>query len=653
MKRVKKTSLIALVLSAVLILASCGDENGNGALDPDAPVVHPPIEYEVTYAIFAFPTSLDPFFFTGTAGNLMMANIYDGLMFSFMGDTRDVRPLLAERMERSDCGFEFTFWLRDNIYFHNGEPVTIDCVVYSYERWMEAPLSREAAQIVDTVVADHADNSVTITVTSPTPTAILEFAFIPIIPESVFGPNGDPDMASPIDPINAVGAGAYRVVEFIQDYIIVLEAVEGSFHEDAFLGGNPIHTRRITYRFIPDQNARMIAFLAGDVVSIPDPTPEDIAYFYALQQEQEARGEFAPIRISFVEDTFRHGIGVNMFDPIVGARDGTPEEQERALQMRRAMSHAVNRQSLNMASFGGFADDTIRQLVHPLTEGHIPNMPYFPYDPDRARAYFEMTGFHEDPDFYLTLRYMSDDRWSTAFAIVVQDYLRRVGIPVELIGRTTAAHNEDIWTHGAFQITFMPYAPIIAVPDIAFRSPFHSTSGWNPFNFADPRVDYLLEAARLELDDDLRVSLYEEINIIVTQSLAFIPFMGAQSATLISGRWHGYFSSLTTPFPKLFKMWWEEDGIWEPNDGLPYLNGADLTTYTVEHFRPNADGTWPATPTYVTTSTGLNNGFGVTSTPADMFEGYELDPYVSEYNLTINPDGSTVARYFYRPIAED
>ncbi len=647
----RRLSVLSLALCTLLCLSACFTQAFASAAGDNA---YPPAKTEVSYALFAFPQSLDPFYYTGTAAFLMNANINDSLMFSYMGNTNDIRPLIAESMTKSEDGLVYTFKLREGVKFQNGEPVTVDSVVYSYTRWKEAPLSKEASAVVAGIEADHANNSVTITVTSPVPSVLLQFATnVPIIPESVYGPNGSPDTAQPIQPMAAVGCGAYKVTQFIQDQIIVLEAIDDYYLEDVYLGGNPVHTRKIVYRFLPEQNSRMVAFLAGDVVSIPDPTAEDVTYYDALEKEAVAKGEFSPIRVESVESAYRHGLACNMLDPIVGARDGTPEEQERAANLRRAISSAVDRQALNIAEFNGYANDAVRQLAHSLTEGYLPNMPYYPYDVAKAKEYFALTGYDKDPNFKLTLKYMSDDKWSTAFAIVVQDCLRKVGITVELEGKMTAAHNEDVWAPTRnYQLTYMPYSPVVSAPDTAYRSPYYSTSGWNPFNFADPRVDELIDAARTELDTEKRIAMYEELNTIATQSLAFIPFLGVRAQTLISERWAGYFSSVATPYPKLFMMWWEDDGIWTANDGLPYLNGSDLTTYKVEHYKPNDDGTWADTPTDVVEYKGLNTGFGTTSAPANLYEGYVLNTAVSEYNLTIHPDGSTVARYYYTKASE-
>ena len=674
--------IIALVLCAIFVLQACkttGETPGEtpektpettsattSAPTSETPpatspegldligLVAPPADpkTEITYAVFSFPKTLDPYYYTGAEGFAMYANIYDSLMFAYKGNTRDIRPLLAESLTKSDDGLVYTFKIREGVKFHNGDPVTVDDVLYSYTRWREAPNSKIAAEVVSDVVADYANNSVIITVVTPVPSAILQFAIsTPIIPESVFGPNGSPDETGSLDPMAAVGCGAYRVIDFVQDQWIVLEAVDNYYLEDVYLGGNPIWTRKITYRYIPDQNARMAAFLTGEVVSIPDPTAEDVAYYDAIERENAEKGVWSPIRLSLVDSAWRHGLACNMADPIVGANDGTPEEQERALNLRRAMACAIDREALNLAEYNGYADDTIRQMIHPLTEGWLSDMPvYYPYNVEKAKEYFALTGYDKDPNFKLTLKYMTDDAWSVAFATVIEDCFRKAGITMELEGKTTGAHNEDVWgMPRGYQIAYMPYQITVGSPDTAFRSPFYSTSGWNPFNHANAKVDQLIDAARVELDTAKRVKMYEDANVLITESLAFIPLLGSKSQTLISERWYGYFMSVTTPYPKLFMMWWEDDGVWEANDGLPYLNGSDLTTYKVEHYKPNADGTWPSAPTDVLTYKGLNDGFGVTSARANLYDGYVLDLYESEFSLPINPDGSTVARYFYRP----
>ncbi len=100
------------------------------------------------------PRWLDPQDHDGTAtpDNFLTA-LHDALIKNSGTDLYD-HPSLAERYEFPKDGRSATFWLRDGIKFHNGEPVTPEDVKFSYESYRGALASAfkaktEAVDIVD------------------------------------------------------------------------------------------------------------------------------------------------------------------------------------------------------------------------------------------------------------------------------------------------------------------------------------------------------------------------------------------------------------------------------------------------------------------------------------------------------------------------
>ena len=100
------------------------------------------------------PRWLDPQEHDGTAtpDNFLTA-LHDALIKNSGTDLYD-HPSLAERFEFAKDGRSATFWLRDGITFHNGEPVTPEDVKFSYESYRGALASSfkaktEAVDIVD------------------------------------------------------------------------------------------------------------------------------------------------------------------------------------------------------------------------------------------------------------------------------------------------------------------------------------------------------------------------------------------------------------------------------------------------------------------------------------------------------------------------
>lgn len=80
------------------------------------------------------PATLDPHITPHTATRDVSRHVFEQLLA--IDEDYEVQPSLAERFEVSDDGLVYTFILRDNVTFHNGEPMLAEDVVASMERWL-------------------------------------------------------------------------------------------------------------------------------------------------------------------------------------------------------------------------------------------------------------------------------------------------------------------------------------------------------------------------------------------------------------------------------------------------------------------------------------------------------------------------------------
>jgi len=81
----------------------------------------------------AEPKSLDPQVATSLNDFRILVNIYEGLV-RFRDGTLDPEPALASRWEISDDGQRYTFYLRDNVRFHDGSLFDAHAVKFNFER---------------------------------------------------------------------------------------------------------------------------------------------------------------------------------------------------------------------------------------------------------------------------------------------------------------------------------------------------------------------------------------------------------------------------------------------------------------------------------------------------------------------------------------
>lgn len=138
--RRSRTSLPRLaLLTLALLAAGCGRRETAVELGNRAGILHRGIGNEVT--------ELDPHLVTGIAEGNVLRALFEGLVTEHPEDLRPV-PGVAERWEISPDGREYTFQLRANARWSDGQPVTADDFVASFRRILTPALSAEYANML-------------------------------------------------------------------------------------------------------------------------------------------------------------------------------------------------------------------------------------------------------------------------------------------------------------------------------------------------------------------------------------------------------------------------------------------------------------------------------------------------------------------------
>src|SRR6056297_3296334 len=94
------------------------------------------------FAIETEPVGLDPNQVTAFASHRILENVYDGLLR--YDETMQLVPNLAKTFKVEDA-YTVVFELRDNVYFHNGTKMTVEDVVYTFERISDPDYGSPAA----------------------------------------------------------------------------------------------------------------------------------------------------------------------------------------------------------------------------------------------------------------------------------------------------------------------------------------------------------------------------------------------------------------------------------------------------------------------------------------------------------------------------
>ncbi len=134
--QLRRAALLATAAFALILASGCGkkDSASSRSADGSAPKI-------LRVGNGAEPTDLDPHVVTGVGEHKIITSLIEGLVtYSKDGDTA---PGVAERWDISEDGLTYTFHLRENAKWSNGDPVTAHDFVGSFKRILTPTLGAE------------------------------------------------------------------------------------------------------------------------------------------------------------------------------------------------------------------------------------------------------------------------------------------------------------------------------------------------------------------------------------------------------------------------------------------------------------------------------------------------------------------------------
>jgi peptide/nickel transport system substrate-binding protein len=473
------------------------------------------------------PVSLDPH----TNSNFSALQGYEHIYESLTGydEKTNIVPALAEKWEVSNGGKTYTFHLRTNVKFHNGQTMTSEDVKYSIDRvldpktpspWRSWFASVEEVKIVDPLTLQ-------VNLKDPYPGLLGSFAGMRA---SGIMPKGLADRENL--KIKGIGTGPFKLVEYVpQDHITYAR------HADYWDKGVP-YLDGMTFKILTEENARLAALRAGQVQ-------------YALITAQgEAQLKGTPgltVLKSPSAWVALHGINVYR-KPLSDWR------------VRKALRMAVDtNEVIQKAVFGagvpsgpvptGYGDWSL----DPKT------LPYLKPDIEGAKKLLAEAGY-PNGGFKIEIKCSPQYPEFVASTLVVQDSLKRLGIDVQVIQMEWGAFVNDtnvvINSGGkeggeifASANTFRPD------PDGYVYTYFHSTGSANYGGYKSANLDPLMQQARSIFNHDQRKSLYREIQRALLDESPWWWWYVKFNIEALSTKVQGYAQSFTGRRIFLKKTW--------------------------------------------------------------------------------------------------
>jgi peptide/nickel transport system substrate-binding protein len=383
-KRTKLVRGAGAALVAVSLLAGCSAGSTPGGGEDDTSLV-------VGFGVE--PANLD---FTKTAGTaipqVLLDNVYETLVSQ--DDNGEIVPALATDWEVSDDGTTYTFTLRKDVTFSNGDEFDADSVKFSIdqvksEAWT-VPLA-SGMDVVDSVEV-LAPDEVKVVLSSPSNGWLFRMT---TRIGAMFSPNGIGDLAN-----EPIGTGPYEVEKFTRGDSLELK------RRDDYWGEAPA-MEDVTFRYFKDSTAMSNAQLTGDLDIIG--------------------AVLAPETISQFADDDR-------FDVIEGPTNGevvlsfnNAQGPLTDIRVRQAIKYALDRQAILDTVMNGYGS-LIGSMV-PSTDPWYEDLTgLYPYDPEESRRLLQEAGQN---NLELRLRLPSSP-YAVSAGQVVKSQLAEVGIDAKI-----------------------------------------------------------------------------------------------------------------------------------------------------------------------------------------------------------------------------
>ncbi len=470
-----KKRLLPLLLPAVLlcaVLSGCGDGSTEQAPETQAAA------NEVTVGIAQdLDNSLDPHKTVKAGTREVMFNVFEGLVKPTPNG--DLIPAIAETYTVSDDHRTYTFQLRKDVQFHNGDTVTAEDVLYSIQRCADASetgiVPVEAVSVITDMSAPD-EGTVVITIEEPS-NEFVSYLTNPVIPADYDGQDTDP-----------VGTGPFRFVSRAAQDNLVLEKFDGYW-------GTPAYLDRVTYKIMENTDGLLLSLQSGAI---------DICAHISTTQIPQLQEDF-----NIEEGT------MNLVQALYLNNAEKPFDDVR---VRQALCYAVDRQQILDLAFDGYGS-LIGSSMYPAFGKYFDDSltNYYSHDPEKAKALLAEAGFPNGFSMTITVPSNYQPHMDTAQVIVEQ--LKAVGVNAEIIPVEWESWVEDVYTGRQFQSTVVG-VDASTMTARALLERFTSTAGNNFINYNSPLYDSLFVKAISSGGDEAQTEFYKEMEADLTKNAA-------------------------------------------------------------------------------------------------------------------------------------
>ncbi len=460
-------------------------------------------------------------------------------------DAVTIHPDLATSWDISDDGLTYTFHLRDDVRFHDGEPLTAEDVKYSLEMFFHPDTgashgrtsgldqlaganafeSGESDEISGIKVLD--DYTLELNLVQPRSSVLSNMAAFNIWPKHLLDDTPFSELESTEYAVrNPVGSGPFKMGDFEPDQFYILEA-----NED-YYAGRP-YLDRIIFRiglggataFAALENGEV--HMAGRVTAVEYERYKDDPNIVLLGGQ----------------------LGGGM---TVWANHNRPLWQD--ARVRQALLYALDRESMAEAYYGELAEVLHLRLTNP--EFVSPDITKYEYNPDKARELLAEAGWDAEQEVSFVTYYQDDQ--NKRIHAAMQQFWADVGIKVDLVYLDGPAWVARVYDNDEFDLSYGCCGWFN--PDqlrLSLGCDRSWPAGRNVGHYCNEEFDALSEGAMSEPDPEKRKEMLYQATEIITAEAGEIPvFWPTRFSAFSADVCNNVYRQLDEPFAERYPATW-------------------------------------------------------------------------------------------------
>lgn len=425
------------------------------------------------------------------------------------------QPDLADAWGASADGMIYNFSLRQNAFWHDGQPVTSDDVIFTIEL-IKSSGSLFPQDIKDlwSQVEVKKLNEKTLQIRLPEPFApFLDYATFGVLPKHLLETVPADQLANAEFNLQPIGSGPYKFDRLLtsggQITGVVLVANADYYIQTPFI-------EQVVFRFYPNSAAAFDAYKQGEVLGISQLTNDTL--------EQALRETTLSVYTSRLPQMGL--VFLNLNDPSV------PFLQSE--KVRRALLFGVNRNVIVSHILNGQAIVADGPIL-PGSWAYYEDIEQFDYDPDAATSLLIEEGYvippgggdvrAKDGQFLTFTLVHPDDTIHTQIAQAIQSDWALIGVKIELQAVAYDSLVNDFLTTRNYQAALADMNTS-RTPDpdpYLFWHQSEATGGQNYSQWDNRTASEFLETARTAADFSERARLYRNFQVVFTKDMPSLP----------------------------------------------------------------------------------------------------------------------------------